>query len=209
MQRILSFVIGFLLVASVSAAYAANDTLHARQFISNIGQKVIYSLKYEEASKQEREQLLEGILTENFDVKSIGHFVLGRYVRTASESQINEFIGVFQDYIMALYTKQFNHYSGEEFIVKRGFVDGRTKQLLVFAEIRSQNKEPINLSFQLIKKNGNFKIVDVKIQGISMLVTLRSDFTGFLNTNNGNVDNLIDALKIKIKHLAAGLRDQP
>ena len=61
---------------------------------------------------------------------------------------------------------------------------------------------PTKVVFQVRRSADDYKILDVKIQGVSMIVTQRDEFTGFIRNNGGKVAALIKALRKK----TAGLR---
>lgn len=178
-----------------SFSAVANTKDEAVEFVAGIGNAVVSNLADTKATSAQREELLRKILETNFDVKSISHFVLGRHVKLAAPNELNEFTKVFQDYIISLYVKQFAHYNGERFTVTGSLKSRTSSAVMVYGKIDSDGKEPIKLSFQLRPENQGFKIVDVRIEGISMVVTLRSDFVGFMDRNQGGVAKLIDMLR--------------
>jgi phospholipid transport system substrate-binding protein len=49
-----------------------------------------------------------------------------------------------------------------------------------------------------LDKNKNFKILDVNIDGVSMLVTQRAEFMSVIKNNPNGVIGLIEAMKKKI-----------
>ena len=49
-----------------------------------------------------------------------------------------------------------------------------------------------------LDKNKNFKILDVNIDGVSMLVTQRAEFMSVIKNNPNGVVGLIEAMKKKI-----------
>ena len=179
---------------------------NAAQFVADIGNTIISNLADKSQTEADREKIVRKILTEKFDTKSISLFILTGYRRGVSEVELDEFREVFEDYIIALYTKQFAHYSGEQFEVTRAIYDRRLGgNFIVFAKILSKGKKPNDISFQLTfrPKEGTFRIMDVKIEGISMVLTLRDDTTAYLRQNNGDIQKLIAAIRVRIANVAA------
>lgn len=206
MRNFLKFLTIFALITvGYTSIGSANEVSESQQFIEAIGKTVIGSLTNEKLSQKDRDDILKNVLSRNFDIPKIGHFVLGRYALGATGEQFGGFLNAFEGYILALYSKQFDHYSGEQFKVTKVYEPhSRRNRVVVFAEILSNNKEPIRLSFLVDSTvKNNFKILDVKIQGISMISTLRADYTSFLGQNNGNVDKLTEALKLKVAQLTS------
>ena len=63
---------------------------------------------------------------------------------------------------------------------------------------------PTKVVFQVRNWKGVYKVLDIKIQGVSMILTQRDEFTGLIRNNGGKVAALISALRKKTK--ALGIR---
>lgn len=51
-----------------------------------------------------------------------------------------------------------------------------------------------------VKQNGNqFKVVDIIIENVSLAITARNEYAGFIKNNAGGVDALIKDLQAKVK----------
>jgi phospholipid transport system substrate-binding protein len=72
--------------------------------------------------------------------------------------------------------------------------DGGT--IVVHSKIDMRSAQDIRVDWRLRPANGNFTIVDIIVEGVSMAVTQRSEF-GSLIQNRGGVDGLIEALRTK------------
>ena len=193
----------FAVMMIFSTTAMANEADQAKEFVDNIGKAVISSFADKNQNSTQQEKVLADILTQKFAVRAISNFVLGKYSRNATSTQMDGFEAAFKKLVITLYTKQFNHYSGEKFEVKNAFTVGSGKRLLVTADILSKDKEPIRLSFLLGHRSDGLKILDVRVQGISMILTLRSEYTSFLNHNDGNLDKLINELRIRVVKLTS------
>src|SRR5215472_16180825 len=54
----------------------------------------------------------------DFDVPGIARFVLGRYWRSASEREQQEFLQLFEDYVVFVYSARLADFGGEIFKVR-------------------------------------------------------------------------------------------
>ena len=143
------------------------------------------------------------LFSEDFDVPGIARFVLGRYWRVATEPQQQEFVKLFADYIALAYSNRLAEYSGETLHVTgtRPAPDGS----VVSSEIvRPNGAPPAKVDWVLTPHDGAYKISDVVVEGVSMVVTQRSEFASVIQRNGGQVQGLITALRQKTE--AAGLR---
>ena len=82
---------------------------------------------------------------------------------------------LFPKYVAKLYAIQFSDYAGQTFAVK-GSKPGSDGSTIVNAEIDQPNGEPIKLDFIVQSAGQAPKVIDVKVEGVSLLVTKRSEF---------------------------------
>ena len=193
----ISFVV--LLATSSLAAPSHRDP---GEFVTKLGNRAIELLASRIVSEEEQERRFRQLLREGFAVRKIGKFVLGKYRRIATKGEISEFLDLFEDYIVSLYSSAFRNYSGETFVVARVVKTRSPRDTMVVAHINSDAPDgPTKVVFQVRHSSGDYKVLDVKIQGVSMIVTQRDEFTGFIRNNGGKVAALIEALRRKTASL--------
>jgi phospholipid transport system substrate-binding protein len=168
-------------------------------FVSRLGNKTIAKLTDASASQTVREGQFRELLREGFAVDTIGQFVLGKYRRTAQKETVIQFIDVFEQYIVSLYAKQFSRYSGESFTVEKVADTSRAGDSIVMTKIvPSGGAEPIRVDFQVRNVGNTFKILDVRVEGVSMVLAQRDEFTSYIAQHGGRVESLIDALRQRV-----------
>ena len=88
-----TFTLALLLIAPqrISAADKADE------FIRDVGQRAIASLRDPDLSSEEREAQFRKIFNESFDVKLLAKFSLGIYWRRSTSSQQQEYIRLFEN----------------------------------------------------------------------------------------------------------------
>jgi phospholipid transport system substrate-binding protein len=186
----------------VSPVLAADDGPGA--FVTRLGEKTIAKLTDASLSPAVREDQFRDLLREGFAVKTIGQFVLGKYRRTTSQETIDAFVRVFEEYVVSLYAKQFKHYSGQKFLVEKVADTSRKGDSMVMTKIFPRgNSQPLRVNFQVRNFGDTFKILDVRVEGVSMVLAQRDEFTSYISTNGGKVEALIDALRKRMAISAA------
>jgi len=135
---------------------------------------------------------------DDFDLPGIGQFVLGRYWRIATPQEQQDFLGLFQEYLVRAYSARLGQYGGEPFRVTGMRPNGA--ETIVTSEIVRRNGTPIEVDWYLIG-HSPFKITDVYVAGVSMKVTQRDECASVIQRNGGRVQALIAQLRQK---LAAG-----
>src|SRR6185437_5438455 len=98
----------------------------------------------------------------------IGQFVLGRYWRTATPEEQQEFLALFQEYIVQAYSARLGEYGGEPFRVTGSSNSG--DDIVVRSQVIRQNGAPVGVDWHLDDQGGALKITDVYVGGISMKV---------------------------------------
>src|SRR4051812_48329199 len=120
-MRILSLSLLFALFMSgfclQTPALAAGKNLDspAAVFVQKLGDKALTSLTAKGLPKGERSRRVRTLLRENFDIPTIGRFVLGRHWGEATDAQRAEYVNLFEDMIVETYTQRFAEYSGQSF----------------------------------------------------------------------------------------------
>ena len=182
------------LTSGVAATPRTSDAADdPKAFVQGIGDQFMKVLQQNLPREKTAEQL-NAIWLQAFDVEGIGRAVLGKNWKKASEEQRKTYMELFPKYVAKLYAIQFSDYSGETFAVKgsKPTSDGT----VVNAEIDRPNGEPIKLGFIVQSGGQGLKVTDIKVEGVSLLVTKRSEFDSVVAQKG--IDGLIQALRQKV-----------
>ena len=191
-----------LLIASVSLA----PTPTAIAADANVFMNEMWNRAVEVLSKKvpatERLTRFRQLFQADFDGPGIARFVLGRYWRSASEQEQQEFLKLFEDYVVFVYGTRLSSFNGETFKVRGSRTD--ESGTIVSTDIISPSGEaPIKVDWQLIADHGSFKINDVIIEGISMLATQRSEFASVIQRHGGQVGGLLELMRERTRMASA------
>jgi phospholipid transport system substrate-binding protein len=130
----------------------------------------------------------------DFDGPGIARFVLGRYWRGASEQEQQEFLKLFEDYVVFVYGTRLSSFNGETFKVRGSRTD--ESGTIVSTDILSPRGEaPVKVDWRLVTDHGAFKINDIIVEGISMMVTQRSEFASVIQRHGGQVGGLLAMMR--------------
>ncbi len=182
----------FVLFASPLAFAAKTDGTEAAQFVQKMGDKALTSLTARELADGVRAQRVRTLLHENFDVPTIGRFVMGPSWKTATAAQKSQYMDLFEDMIVATYSKRFAEYSGQSFKVISSTPSGETDNL-VKSQILQKDGPAVLVDWRVRNKGGTFKVVDVVVESISMTMTQRDDFAGVINSKG--IEGLLNVLR--------------
>jgi len=174
-------------------------------FMEGFGNRAIEVLAKTQQGTPERETELRRLLNDHFDVEFISRFVLSRFWRTASEQERAEFRQVFEDYVIAAYGRRFGGFNGEKFAIL-GTYPRDDERTLVRTDVSRPSGETLTVDWIVQKRaaNGGLGIIDIVVEGVSMMVTQRSEFLAVLQREGS-----VAALNTKLKQITAGLNAQP
>ncbi len=192
----------FLLMSTASfAAPPVVNPADAVAFMNQLWDRAVQVLnkKAEPALRQER---FRQLFHADFDSPGIARFVLGRYWRDASEDEQRDFVKLFEDYVVFVYTARLSNFGGQDFKVRGSRSDGNG--VIVSTDVFSPGSTtPLKIDWRLVSDNGTYKINDVIVEGVSMLVTQRSEFASIVQRNGGQVRGLLAMMREKTASASA------
>ena len=188
-----------LMVAAGGARTAASDET-AVAFVRGIGNDVIAILGDKANSTlAEREVAFRDVMERGFDIPIVTRFVLGRHWRTATDEQRTQFSTIFLDFIARVYASRFDTYSygGEQFTVRSAIADESGDTIVRSRVARPSGADPVELDFRVRSKDGSHRVVDLYVEGISMLLTHRAEFSSVINRKG--FDGLLSDIRARIE----------
>jgi phospholipid transport system substrate-binding protein len=200
MSRALRFLVIPLVALGLAAATAiAAPAADAPGFINDLLGKALQSLNDKQLSVQQRDKEFRDVLDQDFDMPRIARFVLGRYWNAADEQQRQNFQKLFEDYMVKAYGERFSQYSGEQVKVTGSRPESDTVTMVSSQIFRPNGAPPAKVDWRVRKgSDGGFKIVDIDIEGVSMLLTQREQFSSVIQRNGGDVTGLNKTLEEKL-----------
>lgn len=184
--------------AKVIATQSVADkdlTAGAEKFIDSMANRAIGFLGNESLSADAKKKEFRSLLRANFDMKTLGRFALGRYWTTASPAQRDEYQKLFEAMIVDVYSSRFSEYKGQDLEVRSSRMDGEKDVNVTSFVVDKNSGQDIQVDWRVRYKDGSYRVVDVIVEGVSMAVTQRSDFSAVIQRGGGEVAVLIDHLK--------------
>jgi phospholipid transport system substrate-binding protein len=166
----------------------------ARGFITELGKETVEILQAQESAPAKASKL-EAVFRKGFDFATIGRFVLGRHWNTISPQQREDFLKAFTDFV----TKSYSRRLAEEATIS-GFDITNLRDLgendyLVQTVIKRPGAPSLNYEWRVRQGQAGVKIVDIVVEGVSLLVTQRSDYTSAIQ--HGGIEALTRNLREK------------
>jgi len=185
-------------VAISAPASAANADPAAEKWVSDVSQQAIKIISDKSADRAAREKEFGALLDTNADMQRIAAFCLGQFLRTPTADQKNEYVKLFDNFVVKVYVTRLSDYHDEKLTITGSQLKGDT-QVLVQSQINFTNgREPVKVTWWLLKKDGGYKLFDVNVVGVWLAQEQRSAFTSVINNHNGDFNALLDHLKQQI-----------
>ena len=179
---------------------AADGKDDGKALVQKMADQVVAILADKSIDRAGKEARFREILGQNFDVPTIGSWVLGPPWREASAAEKAEYLRLFEIYIVKVYAGQLSTYSGEKVRVISAEDDGGG--VAVVRKITDpKNDRTVEVTWRLRLAGKQLKVRDVVIENISMSQTQRREFAAVFQQRGGTVDGLIAALREKIAEL--------
>jgi phospholipid transport system substrate-binding protein len=130
---------------------------------------------------------VETYLLPSVDVMGMSRSVLGRQAwNKATPAERAQFSAAFTRLVVRTYATPLAEYSDEtvQFLPLRGLISNRF--IRVNSVIVRSSGRNIPLSYSLVSKNGQWKIYDMSVEGVSLLQSFRQQFSQALQNSNVN-----------------------
>ena len=166
----------------------------AVSYVTEIGFQAINILKTPIEDIVTREKLFREMFNSKFDKKLIHRAVLGKASKGVTKEELSRFGKAFDEHIIKIYASQLGVYSDQLFVVDKTIKRDR-KDTIVLTHIEHATAPPLRIDWRLRDRGKGPKIIDIAIEGVSLLATKRADFSSTIK--KGGIHLLINDLEEK------------
>ena len=192
MHYLKSFVMTLSLFVLTVPVIHAGDVEDINSMVKKKVAVIFDLLGKQDIEKNERNEKIVGELNEIMDFQLAAYLSLGKHWKKISKTQKKEFVETFQQYINNYIIEKIDLYTnqkidiGDSKIVKKGRAELEIGIL--------SGGETLQVNFKLRKnKKKEWRVYDVDIEGVSLITTFRSQFSGVLK--NSSFEELLEKLK--------------
>jgi phospholipid transport system substrate-binding protein len=169
----------------------------------SFGRHAAQQLRDQSLSPDQREGRFRELFNQAVDVPAIGRFILGAHWRSATAGERADFLALFEDIalqrILPMFTGQPHDYAGKSFdVVEVRRAANNRAHIFVYALVTRDKGPPVHLTWRVREKGGQFKILDISAEGISMALTLRQEYNSVIR-QSGGVAGLVELMRRKLR----------
>lgn len=195
-MKFIALILSFLMLSLPAMAGAGKTQDPAFTFVKQTTDKGLAFLADSKISEAQKRAEFQKLLNASFDLDTIGRFALGKYWNSASPAERTEYSKLFRKMVVDVYSNRFSDYKGQKLEVLSSRAVGND---FIVASVMRQPKgasgADVKIDWRVRNKGAGFKIVDVIVEGVSMSVTQRSEFSSIIQAGGGKVSGLIESLK--------------
>ena len=165
-----------------------------KDFVSNFADSAIDILSDNQILEDEKNSKFTDLVMSAIDLNLISKFVLSKTWKNATDDQKERYIRAFKNYFINSYANKLDQYSGEQVEVVDAEEAGKYVIVNSFIYREGTDTLKINLKWRLLNRDGEIKIIDLNIEGISLIIAQREEFQSFLANNEGDLEKLIEKI---------------
>ncbi len=134
-----------------------------------------------EANKEAKEKKIESVADQMFDYIALSRLTLGRSWREFNKEQQKEFVSLYRGILEKAYMDKILSYTDEKVLFDKEMMLSENKAEVQTRIITKSAEIPIN--YRVYLKDGQWRVYDVIIEGISLIKNYRTQFREILVNN--------------------------
>ena len=173
----------------------------AEALVSRLVEHVLQVISSNSDGSSQERRLMAAIESQT-DLSLLARMTMGRYWRQASAKQRETYVGVFRHYLLQSFTSRLRRYTGTDLgaAQKRfailGTRDVGKSDMLVRSRIEPPSGAPLKVDWRIRSRGGRLFIIDLVVEGVSLVITQRSEFSSVLERIG--IDGLITELQTRV-----------
>ncbi|MFC0266968.1 MlaC/ttg2D family ABC transporter substrate-binding protein [Kushneria aurantia] len=164
-----------------------------QQSVDNLMSKLDNRQQYYRSHPEELKQVVRDNIVPLIDWQYAAASVMGKYFRAATPEQRSRFLNVFRQTLVDTYSQGLVTFDYQSVNVLSSDQDQRYQdQASVDMEVVGTDGQRYPVSYTLRQSNGQWKVVNVVVNGINLGLTFRNQFEQAMQNNNRNIDAVIN-----------------
>jgi len=193
-RLIVLVLIGSLLLVGYAMRSEAGEPLDkVRQTVDDV--LAILANKRLDA-QQRRTQIRQAVL-KRFGFDEMAQRALSQHWRTLTPQQQQEFVALFTDLLERSYINRIESYSGGQQGVRYTKEESSGDNATVYTEIVSGRDQSASAEYRLLRKNGDWKVYDIVIEGVSLVNNYRTQFNNIIMKDS--YTGLVKQMRLKLE----------
>ena len=192
MKRIFILLLFFAISqANLNFAYSISPDVFIQSTVNRASQ-----ILSENISKEEKINQLKIIAKETVDIRGVGFYSLGSARKNLDDNQKNKYLEFFEDYFLKSFSSRLSEYSNPKIDVQDKDVLNKNYTIVKSVLVATSERPEIKIDWRIYTKNPDNPLIrDLIIEGLSLARTQKEEFASILNSNDGDINALYEALE--------------
>jgi phospholipid transport system substrate-binding protein len=173
----------------------ADDLLPPQQVIQSVAAQLKERLR-DKVFTQDFAQVtrfVNGVIDPHADFDRIAVLVLGKIWKTATPVEQERFKHEFQTLLVRTYSRAFIEYKEWSIRFPPLVMESGATKIIVKTEVMQPGIQPVEVSYRMVLRNGQWKVYDIIIEGVSLVTNYRTTFSEEVKTK-GSLSAVIEGL---------------
>lgn len=194
-MKLLSILLAMLLLPAAAGAQELAPDVLVKNVTNEVLEIVRKDKEIQSGSSKKAIDLVEVKVLPHFNFTHMTQLALGRDWRTANAAQQKTLSDEFRALLVRTYSKALTEYKNQVIEFKPFKMKAADTEAKVNTQVKQSGGNPIPLNYYLEKLPQGWKVYDIEVDGISLVINYRESFAA--EVRNGGIDGLIKSLQTK------------
>jgi phospholipid transport system substrate-binding protein len=192
MKKAIIYLVSFFFILQSSLfSYSTNP----KDFVYELVNDAINNLNDKNLDNEQKALYIEKIALENVDINALGLYTLGELRKSSNKDDITNYQKSFEKYFLKSLTSRLTDYSSSKFEVIEEDKKSANYTIVKSKVVSSDGSPEIKIDWRIYTKNPEKPLIrDLIVEGLSLARTQKEEFASILNSNNNDINILIDKL---------------
>jgi phospholipid transport system substrate-binding protein len=186
-----------LLVMTLTATAAFAETA-PDELVMSAAQEVMQIIKADKgvmADKNKLYQLVDAKVVPHFDFNRMTQLAMGRNWKNASDAQKETLVKEFRQLLVRTYSTSLSQFKNQTIDFKPAKIAAADTEVTVKTLVNQPGGQPVPIDYSMQKVASGWKVVDVTVEGVSLVTNYRGEFNEQIRT--GGIDGLVKTMADK------------
>jgi phospholipid transport system substrate-binding protein len=193
-MRLLALALSFFLLSGASAQELAPDEL-VRKVTADVLDSIKADKQLQAGDKKKALALAEQKVLPLVDFREAAKLATGRAWQSATPEQQERIASEFRSMLVRIYSNAIGVYRGQTMKVLPIHMAPGATEVTVRNQYLREGRPPVPVDYAMHKLPGGWKIYDIVVDGVSLVLTYKSEFDQIVKT--AGIDGLIKRMAEK------------
>jgi phospholipid transport system substrate-binding protein len=188
-----------LVLVSLFAGLAQASDIAPDVLVKDTAQDVLAIIKKDKdiqaGSQKKLLDLVEVKVLPHFDFKRMAQLAVGKHWRNATPAQQESLTNEFRTMLVRTYSNSLSAYKNQTIEYKPLVLKGGESDVTVKTQVIQPGGQPVPINYVLEKQASGWKVVDVEVDGVSLVTNYRGSFG--TEISKSGIDGLLKTLADK------------